>query len=163
MPLTIFHRHERTKGYCSKCFKEMGLELPEEKKEEKEKPTDDTKSADEKFSEESAAEGNDREEQTASGDDKDDNLPEQKDKTRCFQCNRKVCVAHGSEVSDGSVFLPGDVQVGLLGIECRCGYIFCGNHRYSDRHGCTFDFKTNARRNLSKLNPQVQSDKIERL
>jgi hypothetical protein len=33
---------------------------------------------------------------------------EQKDKKRCFDCNKKV---------------------GLLGIECKCSYVYCNAHR----------------------------------
>ena len=42
----------------------------------------------------------------------------QKNKKRCFKCRKKV---------------------GLVGIECRCGYVFCGACRYPDvyvRRGC---------------------------
>ena len=32
-------------------------------------------------------------------------------------------------------------KVGLLGFECRCSYVFCSTHRYSDAHNCDFDHK----------------------
>ena len=53
----------------------------------------------------------------------------QKNKKRCFSCNRKV---------------------GLTGMECRCKYIFCSRCRYPDQHNCTFDYKKHDRKNLSK-------------
>jgi len=46
--------------------------------------------------------------------------PVQKNKTRCWKCNRKV---------------------GITGIECRCGYTFCGKDRYASEHDCPYDFK----------------------
>lgn len=45
---------------------------------------------------------------------------EQKDKKRCFDCNKKL---------------------GLLGIECKCGYVYCGGHRLPEKHGCEFDHR----------------------
>ena len=36
-------------------------------------------------------------------------------------------------------------KVGLLGFHCRCGGTFCEKHRYSDKHECTFDYKTHGR------------------
>lgn len=49
---------------------------------------------------------------------------------RCYCCNKKV---------------------GFTGIECRCGFVYCGTHRYPDQHSCTFDFKTHDRENLQKV------------
>lgn len=58
----------------------------------------------------------------------------QKNKKRCFhsECRKKV---------------------GLASIECKCGYIFCGLHRWPDQHNCDFDFKTHDRANLAKSLP----------
>jgi len=33
-------------------------------------------------------------------------------------------------------------KVGLTGFHCRCGGTYCGTHRYSDKHDCTFDYKS---------------------
>merc|ERR1712048_381787 len=44
--------------------------------------------------------------------------PEQIDKTHCWTCAK---------------------HVGLTGVECRCGYIFCAHHRYAECHDCDFD------------------------
>lgn len=62
----------------------------------------------------------------------EDKQPEkrvQKNKKRCFECNKKV---------------------GFMGIECRCGFIFCGEHRYADKHACEFDHKAHDRANLAQ-------------
>lgn len=32
-------------------------------------------------------------------------------------------------------------KIGVLGIECRCGSIFCSLHRYPDQHNCSFNFR----------------------
>lgn len=54
-------------------------------------------------------------------------------------------------------------KVGLLGFECRCGFIFCGTHRYADEHKCTFDFMALDRADLAKKNVAVIADKLERV
>ena len=35
--------------------------------------------------------------------------------------------------------------MGLTGFRCRCGDLFCSEHRYSDRHECSYDYKTAGR------------------
>ena len=64
----------------------------------------------------------------------------QDDRTRCFQCSKKV---------------------GLVGVECRCGFVYCGAHRYAEKHNCTFDFKTFDRSNLTKNNNKVVAQSLE--
>jgi len=56
--------------------------------------------------------------------DKSSKKRKQKNRMRCFECRKKV---------------------GLTGIECSCGFVFCGVHRYPDAHKCDFDFKAEAR------------------
>jgi hypothetical protein len=64
---------------------------------------------------------------------------DQTDKTRCWNCCKKI---------------------GLTGVRCRCGYLFCSAHRYAESHSCDYDYKTNERRKLSKQNPVVQAEKL---
>lgn len=66
---------------------------------------------------------------------------QKKTKNRCQVCNKRV---------------------GLTGFECRCGGLYCGEHRYDTAHNCSFDYKTTGREELRKSNPQVISDKIQR-
>ncbi|KAK6937102.1 Zinc finger, AN1-type [Dillenia turbinata] len=51
-------------------------------------------------------------------------------------------------------------KVGLMGFRCRCGEIFCGEHRYSDRHDCSFDYKAAGRAAIARDNPVVRPAKI---
>jgi len=53
-------------------------------------------------------------------------------------------------------------RVGLTGFRCRCDQTFCGEHRYSDRHGCTYDYKAAARDAIARDNPVVRAAKIVR-
>ena len=50
-------------------------------------------------------------------------------------------------------------KVGLMGFECRCGGVFCGAHRYSDRHDCGYDYRGAGRDAISRANPVVRADK----
>jgi hypothetical protein len=52
--------------------------------------------------------------------------------------------------------------VGLTGFRCRCGDLFCGAHRYSDRHGCRYDYRGAARDAIARENPVVRAAKIVR-
>ncbi|XP_018807747.1 zinc finger A20 and AN1 domain-containing stress-associated protein 4 [Juglans regia] len=54
-------------------------------------------------------------------------------------------------------------RTGLTGFRCRCGTTFCGIHRYPEKHGCTFDFKTVGREEIARANPVVRADKLEKI
>ncbi|KAF7665057.1 hypothetical protein LDENG_00156100 [Lucifuga dentata] len=68
--------------------------------------------------------------------------PPKPKKNRCFMCRKKV---------------------GFTGFDCRCGNLFCGIHRYSDKHGCPYDYKAEAAAKIRKENPVVVADKIQRI
>lgn len=61
----------------------------------------------------------------------------------CSQCNKKL----------------GPAQI----FTCKCEKMFCSTHRYSDRHTCTYDFKTPAKAALAQQNPVVKNEKLVRL
>ncbi|XP_035274681.1 AN1-type zinc finger protein 6 [Anguilla anguilla] len=75
------------------------------------------------------------------GQDQSPEKPKPK-KNRCFMCRKKV---------------------GLTGFDCRCGNVFCGIHRYSDMHSCTFDYKADAAEKIRKENPVVVGEKIQKI
>ncbi|GFZ18187.1 A20/AN1-like zinc finger family protein [Actinidia rufa] len=54
-------------------------------------------------------------------------------------------------------------RVGLTGFKCRCGNLFCGSHRYSDKHECPFDYRTAARDAIAKANPIVKAEKLDKI
>jgi len=74
--------------------------------------------------------------------DKREERKVQSDTTRCFSCQKKV---------------------GLLGFKCRCDYVFCAMHRYSDKHECSFDYKSMNKAALQKANPVVQAKKLDKI
>eukprot|EP00929_Paragymnodinium_shiwhaense_P054653 TRINITY_DN27405_c0_g1_i1.p1 TRINITY_DN27405_c0_g1~~TRINITY_DN27405_c0_g1_i1.p1 ORF type:complete len:245 (-),score=88.35 TRINITY_DN27405_c0_g1_i1:193-927(-) len=99
------------------------------KDEEKEK-----KEAEEKKAAEEAA----KKEEAAPEEAKEEEPPreEQKDKTKCWFCSKKC---------------------GLLGFDCKCGYVFCSQHRYAEEHNCEFDHKARGREILAKNNPNLSA------
>ncbi|XP_010257261.1 PREDICTED: zinc finger A20 and AN1 domain-containing stress-associated protein 5-like [Nelumbo nucifera] len=54
-------------------------------------------------------------------------------------------------------------KVGLTGFRCRCGDLFCSEHRYSDRHECSYDYKAAGREAISRENPVVKAAKIVKI
>lgn len=62
--------------------------------------------------------------------------------TRCSSCNKRV---------------------GLTGFSCRCGNIFCGTHRYSDKHDCPFDYRSAGRNAIAKANPLIKAEKLDKI
>lgn len=65
-----------------------------------------------------------------------------RDVNRCSGCRRKV---------------------GLTGFQCRCGKLLCSEHRYSDRHECSYDYKAAGREAIARENPVVKAAKIVRI
>ncbi|KAL3838208.1 hypothetical protein ACJIZ3_022799 [Penstemon smallii] len=54
-------------------------------------------------------------------------------------------------------------RVGLTGFACRCGFTFCGSHRYPEKHGCGFDYKTLGKEEIAKANPVVKAEKLDKI
>ncbi|XP_060949322.1 AN1-type zinc finger protein 5-like [Limanda limanda] len=79
---------------------------------------------------------------TAGSDESETPEPGKPKKKRCFMCRKKI---------------------GLTGFDCRCGNLFCGIHRYSDKHNCPYDYKAEAAAKIRKENPVCVADKIQRI
>ena len=45
---------------------------------------------------------------------------------------------------------------------CRCSYYFCAAHRYTDKHACTFDYKSKGKAQIDDENPLVAFAKVEK-
>lgn len=54
-------------------------------------------------------------------------------------------------------------KVGLTGFDCRCGSVFCWEHRYSDKHNCEFDYKELGQDQIRKANPIIIGEKIQKI
>ncbi|KAJ9164379.1 hypothetical protein P3X46_023960 [Hevea brasiliensis] len=44
-----------------------------------------------------------------------------------------------------------------------CGNLFCASHRYSDEHDCPFDYSNSAREAITKANPVVKAEKLDKI
>ncbi|XP_061414471.1 AN1-type zinc finger protein 5-like [Lethenteron reissneri] len=75
-------------------------------------------------------------------EEKETNDKQKPKKSRCFSCRKKV---------------------GLTGFECRCGNMYCGLHRYSDKHECPYDYRSEAAEKIRKENPVVVGQKIQKI
>lgn len=54
-------------------------------------------------------------------------------------------------------------KVGLTGFKCKCGLVFCGQHRYAEAHNCTFDYVSDGRLKLAANNPVVSAAKVAKI
>jgi AN1-type zinc finger and ubiquitin domain-containing protein 1 len=66
-----------------------------------------------------------------------------KDSVRCSECRKRIGVA--------------------CRYQCRCGRMFCAIHRYAEAHTCTFDYKTEGRKQLQEANPVVVASKVDKI
>ncbi|CAA0815276.1 Zinc finger A20 and AN1 domain-containing stress-associated protein 2 [Striga hermonthica] len=54
-------------------------------------------------------------------------------------------------------------RVGLTGFKCKCGDLFCGTHRYSDKHDCPFDYQAAGKDEIARANPVVKAEKLDKI
>lgn len=51
-------------------------------------------------------------------------------------------------------------KVGLLGLTCKCGKLFCTHHLHPECHNCSFDHKTKAKEILENKLVKIDGEKI---
>jgi len=149
------------KGFCSICYKEFL------KKEQRPETTEEVAEAASSLSnlnvnvEESSAPKIDKdldakvidgavakdilESSSEIAEDKVDELEKEvkkPKKNRCASCKKKV---------------------GLTGFTCRCGGMYCGLHRYSDKHECDFDYNALGKAEIAKANPVIVAEKVAKI
>ncbi|KAL3620416.1 hypothetical protein CASFOL_035328 [Castilleja foliolosa] len=78
-------------------------------------------------------------------------LESQAEKSRSMKRAREATRCSGSDCRK---------RVGLMGFRCRCGDLFCSEHRYSDRHDCSYDYKAAGRETIARENPVVRAAKL---
>lgn len=124
-----------TGNFCSRCYKEkIKAESLSKDNKSAEKTLQPPAPADDKLQVESTA-------AAAAGEDQDGSRKrKQENRMRCFECQKKL---------------------GLTGIECKCGFVFCGVHRDPAKHNCNFDFEALAKEKYnSRLTAAAIRDKI---
>lgn len=71
-----------------------------------------------------------------------DNFTTPVKKRRCPCCNKKL---------------------GLVVFTCKCGGKYCAEHRMSEHHACTYDYKQEAAKRLEAQLVKVVADKINKI
>lgn len=143
-----------TSNYCSKCYKDLFLnqKQPLNQKQQPLKPFPLIPVAEKMPSASSSAvqlkpvfEGMKKVEECKSVKIEESPSSEETGKqvlNRCVTCRRKV---------------------GLTGFRCRCGGMYCSVHRYSEKHECSFDYRSAGRDAIARENPVVKARKIEKI
>lgn len=54
-------------------------------------------------------------------------------------------------------------KLGLIKFNCKCGGFYCTTHRLSNVHGCNYDFREEAKKQLSQSLPKIKAEKIEKI
>jgi len=78
-------------------------------------------------------------EEKVEAEDKEGKKPK---KNRCASCKKKI---------------------GLTGFTCRCGGMYCGIHRYSDKHNCDFDYNAMGKAQIAAANPVIVAEKVSKI
>jgi len=135
-----FFGNPLTSNMCSKCYRDVQAR---QQQQQQQIPTIDNKFETPKpDSSEAPLAQAPATEKPAGEEDQNGGRKVQVDTTRCWSCSKKV---------------------GLLGFKCRCEYVFCSSHRYSDKHECNFDYKSMQKAALEKANPVVKGSKLEKI
>eukprot|EP01083_Nonionella_stella_P032587 89200_1 len=137
-----FYGSKDQKNCCSVCFKKM---YPEEASKKQPSSSNTTSTKDTQNTDKSKDPNTESKEDSTADDktDKEEPKPKrkvQKKKNRCWNCRKKVTLAGQ--------------------FECKCGYVFCGRHRYPDAHSCDFDHKQQHKDQLAKDNKTVAPPKL---
>jgi hypothetical protein len=48
-------------------------------------------------------------------------------------------------------------------LKCKCGKIFCPEHKFFKSHNCTYDYKSEYDKKIMQQNPKLGSHKIDKL
>merc|ERR1712130_549914 len=83
-----------------------------------------------------------KEQSTTTEEPEEAKEPKKVKKNRCASCKKKV---------------------GLTGFACRCGGMYCGIHRYSDKHSCTFDYGALGKSEIAAANPVIVAEKVAKI
>eukprot|EP01121_Diplochlamys_sp_Union-15-3_P018631 TRINITY_DN682_c0_g2_i3.p1 TRINITY_DN682_c0_g2~~TRINITY_DN682_c0_g2_i3.p1 ORF type:complete len:231 (-),score=34.27 TRINITY_DN682_c0_g2_i3:58-750(-) len=137
-----FYGNANTENFCSKCYKEIVARKMENPNEPIQKETKQTPQPLKPDLKNLVPVPSEKKQEDASPMVID--TPKKTAKKRCVhpECKRRL---------------------GVTGIECRCGQIYCGKHRYPDEHNCSFDWKQFDREKLKSANPTVVADKVRPL
>lgn len=64
-------------------------------------------------------------------------------KLRCAECNKKLGL--------------------IMVMKCHCEKVFCPQHRYAEAHNCSYNFKSEGKKILTRENPLVVAQKLPKI
>lgn len=133
-----------TKGYCSKCFKE--LEESEDSSYEDSSYESDSSISDSMLDDEISSDLSEYDDDYGSLlnelEQKAIKQVKPKSRTRCWFCDSKLS---------------------LINFECKCGGIYCIQHRYSFAHECKYDHSKDDRKRLRETFGECKASKIQKI
>merc|ERR1712130_705198 len=130
-----------SKGFCSVCYKDFLKKEQSTTTEESEAATASSSTLEPEVSDGAAAKPV-VPEPVAAEEPEEAKEPKKVKKNRCASCKKKV---------------------GLTGFACRCGGMYCGIHRYSDKHSCTFDYGALGKSEIAAANPVIVAEKVAKI
>lgn len=148
----MLFRAARTENYCSKCYTQLfagdpkshNIDLPKQLNSENEiqNVIKQNLSNSVQFLSKSGIEN------------VNNDLPQSEFKitTRSQTKEKKICEMEGCRR-----------KLSLTSVECRCGSTFCSVHRYAEKHDCPVDYKSQQKAMLSRANPLIVPNKINKI
>lgn len=136
-----FYGNKDQKNCCSLCFKKL---YPEEY--EKQNNSKNTNKNNDKNNTETTKANDDNESKEDANKICKEVKPKkkvQKKKNRCWECRKKISLA--------------------AQFQCKCGYTFCGQHRYPDAHKCDIDHKKQYKDKLAQDNKTAVPSKLDKI
>lgn len=70
----------------------------------------------------------------------------------CYFCHKKLPIT--------SIFFE---IYSFLDFKCKCGHVFCNQHRHAEIHNCSFDYHHQGQNVLKKNNETVVADKVKKI
>ncbi|EPS63774.1 zinc finger protein, partial [Genlisea aurea] len=154
-----------TMNMCSKCYKDLVLKQEQAKLAASsiqsiinggtssgtpEKPSKDDSAAAAAAAAESSAVATEPSPRAATSEEEEGRREEEEFKEEAGGTKKKRCGACKK-------------RVGLMGFNCRCGGLYCSIHRYSDKHECSFDYRSAGQEAIARANPVVKAEKLDKI
>ncbi|KAL1802858.1 hypothetical protein ACET3Z_031505 [Daucus carota] len=88
----------------------------------------------------------------------------------CSKCYKDVILKHGlqklASTSIETIVRGGSGSTHkepAVGFNCWCGNLHCADHRYLDKHECSFGYRAAGNDAIGKANPVVKREKLDKI